>query len=37
MKIKKSVKYFKEWGLEMFRKFHEFLKYFKVNFFIVHP
>jgi len=36
LKIKNFMKYFKKRGLEVFQKFHEIFKYFKVKYFIVH-
>jgi len=35
LKIKSFMKYFKR-GLEIFQNFHEFFKYFKLKYFIVH-
>jgi len=37
MKIKNFMKYFKEGVLKYFKISMNFLKYFKVKYFIVHP
>ena len=37
MKIKNSMKYFKEGVLKYFKIYTKFFKYFKMKYFIVHP